>query len=144
MEYFKILNDCQLFSTPNILGYVTLIFSVIVAISREVINQFCLLLQTIQRRMLLVEGRVLNNLGTTSQRTVAIKERWLGNMEQGERREGSTLQTYPVILKTLFGSDVACDYLQFESVTVDLYQPLIKWLKSNMVGVQGKIKKCFK
>ena len=38
-------------------------------INGGVINQFCLLLQTIQRRMLQVEGRVLNNLETTSLRS---------------------------------------------------------------------------
>ena len=35
------------------------------------INQFCLLLQIIQRRILLGEGRVLNNLETNSLHTVA-------------------------------------------------------------------------
>ena len=80
-----------------------------VTINGGVINQFCLLLQTIQGRRLLVEGKVLNNLETTSLHSKCFcrilegrKSKKDGsdvlamgkvgreqNMEQGERREGS-------------------------------------------------------
>ena len=101
------------------------------------INQFCLLLQTIQRRILLGEGRVLNNLETTSLHTVAsvsvvffgVKknerkmvwifwqwEKWGESKIWNRGRGGKGALTDPVILKTLFGSDVACDYLSLNQL----------------------------
>ena len=86
--------------------------------------------------MLLIERRVLNNLLTTSLRSKCfcgvlegrkIKERWLGCFgcgKSGARAKYGTggeegrehLQANPVILKTLFGSDVACDYLSLNQL----------------------------